>query len=204
MKRLFRVLILPLLLGNAAAWVSFPKQPQTSTAILPFLESARKLGPVGTFRSMKDQDDVLSAAKQLSGSDPRPADVPLQGVHRLVYSGAPGASSGKLFGKVAGQVTQTFVNSTHFINAVEWGPLKIELLARRQRKNAKQLDVFFEETTIRVFGQPVSSKRLPGTSGGSWKYLWVGVVEEGSNRKLVRVMETPSLFVLEHVLDDNK
>jgi hypothetical protein len=82
--------------------------------------------------------------------------------------------------------------------------LKIELLARRQRKNAKQLDVFFEETTIRVFGQPVSRKRLPGTSGGSWKYLWVGVVEEGPKRKLVRVMETPSLFVLEHILDDNE
>jgi hypothetical protein len=191
-----------MLLGNTLACVSFTKQQQMSTSILPFLKNARKLGPVGTFRNEEHQNDVLSAAQQLSGGYPRPADVPLHGVHRLVYSGAPGASSGKLFGKVAGQVTQTFLNATHFINAVEWVPLKIELLARRQRKNAKQLDVFFEETTIRVFGQPVSRKRLPGTSGGSWKYLWVGVVEDGSKRKLVRVMETPSLFVLEHVLDD--
>lgn len=177
-------------------------QQQPSAAILPFLESARTLGPVGSLRNLQDQEDVLSRAKRLRGGEPRPSSVPLQGVHRLVYSSAPGASSGKLFGNFAGQVTQTFVNSTHFINAVEFGPLKVELLARRQRKNAKQLDVFFEETTVRLFGQPVTRKKLPGTSGGSWNYLWVGVVEEGPKRKLVRVMETPSLFVLEHDLDE--
>jgi hypothetical protein len=109
MYQLYRVLILPVLLGSASAWLSFPKQQQTS--ILRFLENARKFGPVGSFRSIQDQDDVVSAAKRLSGGNPRPADLPLQGVHRLVYSGAPGASSGKLFGTVAGQVTQTFVNS---------------------------------------------------------------------------------------------
>ena len=199
----FFLCVLVFLGSSAHGWIfSNPPKQQTSTSVLPFLENARKLGPVGAFRSANNQAGVLVASKQLRGGNPRPADVPLEGVHRLVYSSAPGASSGKLFGNVAGQVTQTFVNATHFINAVEFGPIQIELLARRQRKNAKQLDVFFEETTISLFGQPVSRKKLPGTSGGSWNYVWVGIVEDGPKRKLVRVMETPSLFVLEHDLQD--
>lgn len=195
------VVILLFTLATSHSWI-FQRPIVPSSASLLFLKQARTLGPVGVLQDPTDQADLLSSARQLRGGNPRPADVPLEGIHRLVYSAAPGASSGKLFGNVVvGQVTQTFVNATHFINAVELGPFKIELLARRQRKNAKQLDVFFEETTIRLFGQAVSRKRLPGTSGGSWKYLWVGVVEEGQKRKLIRVMETPSLFVLEHDLD---
>lgn len=130
-----------------------------------------------------------------------PTSIPLVGTHRLVYSAAPGGSSGKLMGRVAGTVTQQFLNTTHFINAVTLGPIKIELLASRDVIDAERINVTFHETTVNVVGNPLIRKPVSG--GGQWKYIWAGVIpdETDPTRKiLVRIMETPSLFVLEHVM----
>lgn len=160
------------------------------------LRLSRELGPVGSRRSAEDQQRMLNAALELKPfSDPNPAELPLSGIHNLVYSAAAGGSSGKL-GPIDGTVTQEFVNATTFINSVTVGPLEIGLTASRQVKSDTILAVKFHKTTVSVFGVPLVDKEISG--GGSWKMLFAGhITDTDGTRKLVRVMQTPSLFVLE-------
>jgi hypothetical protein len=62
------------------------------------LDLARQLGPVGSLRSVEEQDSILRAALELQSiSEPRPAHIPLTDqIYDLLYSAATGASSGKL------------------------------------------------------------------------------------------------------------
>jgi hypothetical protein len=166
---------------------------------------ARTLGPIGVSCSDEDQARILEAARSLKDL-PGSSVVPnLEGLHRLVYSAAPGGSSGKI-GPLVGTVTQEFVNATHFINAVALGPLLIELRASRKSvKDTTQINVFFHETVVTLFGIPLLNK--PASGGGQWNCVWAGVIPADDNdlsskKKLIRVMETPSLFVLEYDLVD--
>ena len=167
------------------------------TKVKQVLSLARELGPVGAFCSEEDQERILQAARALPRSN-KPTAVVLSGLHNLVYSAAPGGSSGKI-GPFAGKVSQEFVNATGFINAVELGPLKLSLQATREIVDDDRINVFFKETTIELFGIPVVQK--PASGGGQWKQIWVGEVTDGGKKKLIRIMETPSLFVLEHDLN---
>jgi hypothetical protein len=165
------------------------------------LKSARSVGQVGSLASTQDQEMLIQKAKKLVDlSDRNPAKVSLQGVHDLVYSAAPGGSSGRLVGPLYGKVQQTFLEHGIFINSVEFGPLKISLQAKCENKSATVNAVKFETTTISIFGNTLVTKDLTG--GGAWKYLFLGEVQDvDGRRKLVRVMETPSLFIIEQPIE---
>lgn len=173
---------------------------QESAAVLELLETARRVGPVGSLASDDDQQmmDTL-AAKVVPFSRSKPARYPLVGVHNLVYSAAPGASSGRVFGDVVGKVSQFFETDDIFFNRVEFGPLQIALRARREIMNDSTIKVSFLETSFNLFGQAASKKEAGG--GGVWKVKYVGMITgKDGKKKLVRIMETPSLFVLEQDL----
>lgn len=183
---------------------AFATEPSTrrDETVLDFLEQARFIGPVGILLSEQEQEALVSAAKTEVAplSDKKPARTPLSGLHKLVYSAAPGGSNGKI-GPFVGKVTQEFVDDITFINAVSFGPLKIALRAEREVKSDTAIKVTFRETTVTLFGNKVTSKMIEN-SGGVWKYLFSGVVTSPNGRqKLVRIMQTPSLFVLEQDLD---
>ena len=164
------------------------------------LQLARELGPVGVRQSAENQQRILDAALQLNEfSDPAPAKIPLSGIHNLLYSAAPGGSSGKL-GPLDGAVTQEFVDDRTFINAVQLGPVKIALTASREIKNDTTIAVKFHKTAVSVFGVKIVEKEVGG--GGAWKMVFAGKVQDREGtEKLIRVIQTPSLFVIEQPLN---
>ena len=173
-------------------------------AVEDLLSVARKVGPVGSLASEEERGQVMELAKSLLSvkGDSSPAKAPLRGVHDLVYSAAPGGSSGRLFGPVYGKVTQEFLDDNEtFINAVKIGPIEISLQAQRIVKDDRTNVVKFRKSRVKVFGNTVVEKDISG--GGTWKYLYMGKVKgEDGKLRLVRVMETPSLFVIEQPLEE--
>jgi hypothetical protein len=166
------------------------------------LKFAREIGPIGSLASEEDQQKLVSMSKELvEYSDPNPSRIPLYGVHKLVYSASEGASSGRL-GPTPfhGNVKQEFRDdNVTFINSVSFGPLEASLRATRTIKNDSTNLVKFHQTTIKVFGRTLLDKEIKG--GGFWKYLFVGkILDDDGTEKFVRIMETPSLFVLEQPL----
>mmetsp|Transcript_30872 Transcript_30872/g.46871 ORF Transcript_30872/g.46871 Transcript_30872/m.46871 type:complete len:227 (-) Transcript_30872:222-902(-) len=165
------------------------------------LEVVSQVGQVGSLVSDEEQDRVVNAASQaFSLSDSKPARASLSGEHRLLYSAAPGASSGKL-GPFVGKVTQFFEDDKTFYNRVNFGPLRISLKASREVKNDSTIKVSFLETKVTLFGQKLVEKQVGG--GGIWKVKFVGRItdETSGKERLIRIMETPSLFVLEQPLN---
>jgi hypothetical protein len=199
---------------NGAAIASLFKPPQQPSApkidrnekVLELLSLAKQVGQVGSMATEEERSSMKNLAKALEKtSDPKPARYPLEGsssgnTHNLIYSAAPGGSSGKL-GPFVGKVTQVFEDDEIFYNRVQLGPLMISLKAKREIKSDTAIKVTFWQTTISVFGQKLVQKELPGTSGGVWKVKFVGKIKDANgDEKLIRVMETPSLFVLEQAL----
>jgi len=133
------------------------------------------------------QADIEAAAVTLQQSCPsQPARMPLDGVWDLVYCTAPGGSSGKV-GPLVGAVTQTFVDDTRFINAVELlGALKVSLEAEREIMDDTSIKVTFKEMAFALLGVEVFRK--PAKGSGVWQQRYVD--------SELRVMNTPSLFVL--------
>lgn len=78
--------------------------------------------------------------------------------------------------------------------------MEIKLMAERTVLDDTRIRVVFRETTVRLFGVwNVLRKETQGK--GVWKYLFAGVVEnEEGNKMFLRVMETPSLFVIKQDL----
>jgi len=168
--------------------------------ILEVLNTAGTVGQVGYLASEEDQRKMEEiAADLIPFSLEKPARVPLTGEHNLVYSAAEGASSGRVFGNVVGKVSQLFENDEIFYNRVNFGPLQIALRAKREIMNDSTIKVSFLETSFNLFGRTLKKSEVKG--GGVWKVKFVGKVEdENGKEKLVRIMETPSLFVLEQEL----
>lgn len=90
---------------------------------------------------------------------------------------------------------------------MELGPLKLELNAEREVLDDVRIRVTFRETVVFLFGVEVVRKETKGK--GVWKYMFSGVVDVdqpsaqggggadgGRKQMLVRVMKTPSTFVI--------
>jgi hypothetical protein len=190
---------------NGASIASLFKPPASKTNrnenVLELLSQAKQIGQVGSMASEEERSSMTNLAQAVEkSSDLKPARYPLEGIHNLVYSAAPGGSSGKV-GPAVGKVTQVFEDDEIFYNNVQLGPLMISLKAKREIKSNTAIKVTFLQMTFTVFGQKVMQQELPTTSGGVWKVKFVGKIkDENGKEKLVRVMETPSLFVLEQAL----
>jgi len=118
---------------------------------------------------------------------PQPAQAPLSGVYELLFCTAKGGSNGKV-GPFVGKVTQTFVDETTFINAVELfgGAVRISLFAEREVLDDTRIRVSFRETAAQLFGTELFRKAIDGS--GVWVQRFVD--DE------LRVMMTPSIFIL--------
>jgi hypothetical protein len=175
--------------------------PTTSLLVQSLLRLGRQYGPVGDRQPQDVRDRISEIARRLPKSTTAaPARYPLTGTHDLVYSSAEGFSSGKL-GPFDGIVQQEFIDDITFRNSVRLGPLTLTLTATREIRDDETIIVTFRSTTARLFEQTIVSR--PITGGGVWKILFTGtIVDEDDDRrtKLVRVLEAPSLFVLEQVL----
>ena len=171
-----------------------------NTLVQEVLALSRTIGPVGVFASVQDQQSLEQLALSLKPfSDKNPTQRQLRGRHSLVYSAAPGGSSGRLAGPLYGTVTQEFIDDDSFINSVQFGPLEISLRATKTSPSNQKNLVQFRQTTVRLFGQTVLQKDIRG--GGVWDYLFIGeITDTDGTIKLVRVMKAPSLFVLEQPL----
>lgn len=189
------------------------------------------VGQVGSLASEEERtklEELSKAAIPLSES--KPAKFPLAGEHKLLYSAAPGVSSGRIFGNVVGKVTQFFEDDEIFYNRVSFGPLRIALKAKREIKDDSTIQVSFLETKVSLFGKTLAQKNAGGgkyclwqnqssgvtyiwvpnfycfclSAGGYWKVKFVGTVKDQQGKeKLIRIMETPSLFVIEQPLNWN-
>jgi len=129
------------------------------------------------------------------GTDPAPAQIDLGGTHDLIYSAAPGGSSGAV-GPLVGKVQQSFLDAESFINRVELfgGILKVELNAERKVLDESRIRVKFKETVISLFGNEV--KRGEAKGAGVWTYLFSGSVNVEGEEMTLRIMKTPSTFVI--------
>ena len=168
------------------------------------LNLSRKIGPVGSLASEESRTELNEMAQKLTKlkGDPNPSKTPLRGIHNLVYSAAPGGSSGRLFGPLYGKVTQEFLDDNKtFINSVKIGPVEISLQAEKIIKDKKTNVVKFLKSRVKLFGNTVFEKDISG--GGTWKYLYMGKYKDSSGKmKLLRVMETPSLFIIEQPISE--
>jgi len=169
------------------------------------IDKINETGQIGTKVPEAEQVDIAALAAQLSDLQCEsaieiPTDATLTGTHELLYSMSPGGSSGAI-GPFVGKVTQEFVDEVKFINTVQLGPFTIELHAVREVIDNVRIRVKFQETVVRIFGVEITRKETKGA--GVWKQLFVGEVYRGNDRRLLRVMETPSLFVIQQPLSSS-
>jgi hypothetical protein len=150
--------------------------------------------PLNGVGASSEEDSAVQAAvtKLEAYCRPEPARMPLSGVWQLVYTSSTGGSSGKV-GPFVGAVTQTMVDDSVFTNAVEFfgGAVRLALEAEREVLDSKRIRVTFRETAVSVFGLTVIRKATNGS--GVWVQRYVD--------EDLRVMDTPSLFVLTKVGD---
>jgi hypothetical protein len=142
----------------------------------------------------------------------------LTGLHERLYSTSPG--------KKRGRIQQRFINSTFLENTVGLGPLQVVATATLtpgdtrtitpgdddDNNNISSDDIMcsgtnsdntvtisFHTLSYRIAGIdiPWGRKSLEGRTG-TWKILFMGTITDplDGKRKLLRVMETPSLFIL--------
>lgn len=163
-----------------------PSAEETARVKQELLALCASIPDNGVGASADTQARVEELAQKLARSCPRaPATVPLEGVYDLLYCTSAGGSSGKL-GPFVGAVSQTFVDEVNYINAVELGPLRVQILATREPVDAAKLRVRFSDLTFSLFGNEVARKQSKGS--GVWDTIYID--------DDLRVMYTPSLFVL--------
>ena len=92
-------------------------------------------------------------------------------------------------GPFVGAVKQEFEDDQAFVNSVTLGPLSIRLSAQREILTDRNVRVKFKSTSVRVFGQEVVNKETKGAGVWSLRYFKDGL----------RIMDTPSLFIIEEV-----
>ncbi|GMI13310.1 hypothetical protein TrLO_g7927 [Triparma laevis f. longispina] len=117
-----------------------------------------------------------------------PTEIKLTGTHELLFSMAKGGSNGKL-GPFVGKVNQIFLDEINFINQVTLGPLKVQLLATREIIDTERIRVKFKKMKFILFGRTLKESETKGS--GVWKLRYF---ENG-----LRIMDTPSLFVIREV-----
>ena len=180
---------------TAALRLGTPRLSATVTTA-PFIAALRDSGPVGILSTEEQQADIEKLACELDGKgdDDAQANVPLKGTYDLLYSMAKGGSNGKV-GPFIGAVTQIIVDEQNFINQVSLfgGAVVVQLYAQRDIIADNKIKVEFVETVFNIFGKEV--KRQPTTGKGVWEQLYVERAADGS--AALRVMRTPSLFVLQ-------
>jgi hypothetical protein len=134
--------------------------------ILKVLGTAGVVGQVGSLASEEEQELMEEVAEDIvSLSESKPARIPLTGEHRLIYSAAKGASSGRVFGNVVGKVSQFFEDEEIFYNRVNFGPLQIALRAKREIMNDSTIKVSFVETSFNLFGRTLKKADTGGGGG---------------------------------------
>jgi len=134
--------------------------------ILKVLDTAGAVGQAGSLASEEDQLKMEEVAKNaIPLSESKPARISLTGEHTLIYSAAPGASSGRVFGNVVGKVSQFFEDDEIFYNRVTFGPLQISLRAKREILNDSSIKVSFLETSFNLFGRTVKKSEAGGGGG---------------------------------------
>lgn len=166
------------------------------------LQAALSKGQIGSRLSQKEQDELLSLSKSLCPySDIAPAQKLLSGEHELIYSASSGGSAGA-FGPFVGEVSQRFLNEKDFINQVQFGGglFKIELEAERKVLDEKRIRVKFLATRVSLLGMKILQKETKGQ--GVWNHLFSGVVNIDGERILLRVLLTPSLFIIKQKLTE--
>lgn len=131
--------------------------------IQDLLSAVSKVGQVGSLATEEERTQLEELSKMVIPlSDSRPAKAPLLGEHKLLYSAAPGASSGRIFGNAVGKVTQFFEADEIFYNRVNFGPLRIALKAKREIKSDSVIKVSFLETKVSLFGKTLVEKQVGG------------------------------------------
>jgi len=169
---------------------------QLSANSAPLLDAIADAGVVGILATEEQQARVEEAANALQGAGddaPEEARVPVRGTYDLLYSMAKGGSNGKV-GPFIGKVSQIIVDEARFINQVElFNVLTVQLHAQREIIADDKIRVTFVETVFQLFGSEVSRKPTKGS--GVWEQVYVKRAADGS--AALRVMRTPSLFVLQ-------
>ena len=165
------------------------------------VKNAQSLGQIGSKLSESDQESLMAIAKSLSPyTDPEPAKQPLSGTHSLIYSASKGGSSGAL-GPFVGKVEQRFLSETDFINQVSLGPVRIELNAERKVLDDDRIRVKFLSTRVSLFNGKTELVKKDIKGQGVWKHLFSGVVTIDGEDVLLRVLLTPSLFIIQQKIN---
>jgi len=164
------------------------------------LNTCAEYGQIGAKLTEEQRAVIDNLALSLAPySDSVPAQFDkehLRGRHELIYSASQGASSGAI-GPLVGTVSQSFLDEVRYINRVELfgGLVKIELNAQRELLSDNKVGVKFVETAFYLFGMEV--KRGEANGSGIWDYIFSGHVNiDGGEKMLLRVMKTPSTFVI--------
>jgi len=182
-------------------------EEERQSLIKDLLQVARTHGQIGIESTEESQREIISIADKIKSlSIPNPSSLPLRGTHSLLYSLANSvspkdgkkrgsASAGKL-GPFVGRVTQEFLNDEEFRNIVRLfgGFVKVAINARREVLDGQRIRVKFQSMSFYIGGAQVMEMDTKG--GGIWKVLFVEEFEEDGKKMSVRVMETPSLFVI--------
>lgn len=170
-------------------WSSLLGQPDArevmkrKTSLCNLCTEAPKNG-VGAPEALQDQIEAAAVSLE-QNCQADAARQPLTGIWDLLYCTAPGGSNGKI-GPFVGDVTQTFLDETKFINAVQLGGVKVSLEAERSIIDDLKIKVIFKEMAFSIFDVEVFRKTIKGS--GVWEQRFVD--------NELRVMNTPSLFVL--------
>lgn len=155
---------------NLLSWVA-GNEVERNDKVLKVLETAGAVGQVGCLASDEEQQLMEEVAENIfSLSDSKPARVTLRGEHKLIYSAAEGASSGRVFGNVVGKVSQLFEDDEIFYNRVNFGPLQISLRAKREIMNDSTIKVSFLQTSFNLFGKTLKQADVGG-GGGAYSNL---------------------------------
>lgn len=179
---------------------STDEDTKTNELASKLLNTCAKYGQIGSKLTDEQRAEIDSLALTLAPySDSAPAQYDknnLRGRHELIYSASQGASSGAI-GPLVGTVSQSFLDGVRYINRVELfgGLITIELNAERELLSDNKVRVKFVETTFYLFG--IEVKRGEAKGAGVWDYIFSGHVTIGGGQKmLLRVMKTPSTFVI--------
>ena len=174
---------------------------QRNRLVTDLLTAAREVGQVGKLASDEDRQRLDDLAQKLRPfSDPRPARISLNGTHSLVYSGSDSGPTAGLVGPFVGEVTQVFWNETVYQNRVKFGPLQVSIYGEKKVVGDETIRVQFYQTQVHLFDKQVIQRRVE-PDPGTWDHIFVGQVEFESEDFLLRVLNTPTLFVLSQPMD---